>query len=171
MGKKKNKQPKKTNEERILDENDITFTEIQFNWLSGKKTALEKAAAAGIKKDSILKTIGCHGSNGPKDYLVVCLPIIEEIDLKLVARELNKKQVHLADNKKLISITGYIHGANTPIGIHATKKFPVYFDQRLRNMSEVCVSAGKVGRSVRLKLDSLVKLVAGKFIQVSDNKD
>jgi len=167
---KKKKQPKKTNEERILDDNQIEYTEMQFDWLSGKKRALEQVAKVGLKEKSILKTIVCLGSDGPKDYLVVCLPIVGEIDLKMVARELGKKQIHLADNKKLIKITGYIHGANTPIGIHAFKEFPIYFDERVKDFSEVCVSAGKVGRSVRLSLSQLVELVDGHFIEVSDKE-
>lgn len=166
---KKKKQPKKTNEERILDDNHIVFSEMQFDWLSGKEKALKQVKEAGLNEESILKTIVCLGSDGPKDYLVVCLPIISEIDLKMVARELGKKQIHLADNKKLIKITGYIHGANTPIGIHAFKDFPIYFDQRIKDFPEVCVSAGKVGRSVRIKLNELVGLVDGHFIQVSDH--
>lgn len=165
---KKKKQLKKTNEERILDENGLVYTELQFNWLAGKEEALKATAAEGISEESILKTIVCLGSDGPKDYLVVCLPIVSEIDLKMVARELGKKQIHLADNKKLIKITGYIHGANTPIGIHAAKGFPIYFDQRIKDQSEICVSAGKVGRSVRMQLSDLVQLVEGRFIQVAD---
>lgn len=165
---KKKKQPKKTNEERILDENEIPYTEMEFNWLAGKEVALKEVQAAGLKEESILKTIVCLGSDGPKDYLVVCLPIVGEINLKMVARELGKKQIHLADNKKLINITGYIHGANTPIGIHAFKGFPIYFDQSIQDFPEVCVSAGKVGRSVRVKLKQLVELVDGQFIAVAE---
>lgn len=165
---KKKKQPKKTNEERILDDNEIAYTEMEFNWLAGKQAALKEVQAAGLKEESILKTIVCLGSDGPKDYLVVCLPIVGEINLKMVARELGKKQIHLADNKKLINITGYIHGANTPIGIHAFKGFPIYFDQSIRDFTEVCVSAGKVGRSVRVELKQLVDLVEGQFIAVAE---
>lgn len=165
---KKKKQPKKTNEERILDDNKITYSEMQFDWLSGKEKALEQVKQVGLNEKSILKTIVCLGSEGPKDYLVVCLPIVSEIDLKEVARELGKKQIHLADNKELIKITGYVHGANTPIGIHAFKGFPIYFDQQIKNFPEICVSAGKVGRSVRMKLDELVDLVDGQFIRVAD---
>jgi len=116
-----------------------------------------------------LKTIVMQANNDAKDYIVVCLSLIHEIDLKLVAHELGKKQVHLADNKNLINITGYVHGANTPIGINIRKGFPVYFDERIKNFDDISVSAGKVGRSVRLKRDDLVSLVSGKYIKVSEN--
>ncbi len=98
--------------------------------------------------------------------MVVCLPLEYEIDLKLVAQELGKKQVHLADNKNLINITGYIHGANTPIGINVRKGFPIYFDERIKDQPLISVSAGKVGRSVRLKQTDLIDLVKGKYIKV-----
>ncbi len=79
---------------------------------------------------------------------------------------MGKKQVHLADNKKLINITGYVHGANTPIGISFKKGFPIYFDERIKEYSEISVSAGKIGRSVRMKREDLVSLVRGRYIAV-----
>lgn len=74
--------------------------------------------------------------------------------------------MHLADNKKLVKITGYVHGANTPIGISAYKGFPIYFDEQIQRFDEISVSAGKLGRSVRLKREDLVKLVKGSYIKV-----
>ncbi|KRL83549.1 aminoacyl-tRNA deacylase [Ligilactobacillus apodemi] len=166
---KKNKKikEKKTNDERILDQHNITYREANFEWLTKHQSALEEAKAQGVDPKSILKTIVLQANKDPKDYVVVCLPIEYEIDLKLTAQQLQKKQLHLADNKNLINITGYIHGANTPIGISVRKNFPVYFDERIKPFEEISVSAGKVGRSVRLKQSDLVNLVKGKYIQVS----
>lgn len=160
------KKLKKTNEERVLDQHHLEYTEYQFDWIHKGEDALKEAEAAGMPANSLLKTIVLQANNDPKDYLVVCLPLEFEIDLKKVAHELDKKQVHLADNKNLINITGYVHGANTPIGISFKEGFPIYFDERVKEFEEVSVSAGKVGRSVRLKLDDLMKLVNGKFLQV-----
>ncbi|MCP0887733.1 aminoacyl-tRNA deacylase [Ligilactobacillus sp. WILCCON 0076] len=158
---------KKTNDERILDQNHIEYVETNFDWINNGRDALKEAAALGIEAKSMLKTIVLQANKDPKDYLVVCLPLEYELDLKLIAQELNKKQVHLADNKNLINITGYIHGENTPIGINIRKGFPIYFDKRIMDFDEISVSAGKLGRSVRLKREDLVKLVAGKYISVA----
>ncbi|WP_282708729.1 aminoacyl-tRNA deacylase [Ligilactobacillus sp. Marseille-Q7487] len=169
MAKKKEKQIKKTNDERILDQHNITYQEMSFNWLTQGKNALAEAKSLGVEPKSILKTIVLNANNDPKDYVVVCLPLEYEIDLKLVAKELNKKQVHLADNKNLINITGYIHGENTPIGINIRKGFPIYFDERIKEFEQISVSAGKIGRSVRVKQSELVNLVKGKYIKVQKN--
>lgn len=158
---------KKTNDERILDQNHIEYVETNFDWINNGRDALKEAAALGIEAKSMLKTIVLQANKDPKDYLVVCLPLEYELDLKLIAQEFNKKQVHLADNKNLINITGYIHGENTPIGINIRKGFPIYFDKRIMDFDEISVSAGKLGRSVRLKREDLVKLVAGKYISVA----
>ena len=162
----KKKKIKKTNEERILDENGIGYEEKNFNWVGRGMDALKDAESQGIDPDSLLKTIVLQANNDAKDYFVVCLPVQAEINLKLVAHELGKKQVHLADNKKLVKITGYVHGANTPIGISAYKGFPIYFDEQVQKFDEISVSAGKLGRSVRLKREDLVKLVKGSYIKV-----
>lgn len=166
---KKNTKEKKTNDERILDQHHIEYEEFTFDWLNKGTRALEEAEAQGMPAGSILKTIVMQANNDAKDYVVVCLPLGHEIDLKLVAHELGRKQVHLADNRNLINITGYVHGANTPIGINVRKGFPVYFDERIRQYDEISVSAGKIGRSVRLKRDDLVNLVSGKYIKVGEN--
>ena len=162
----KKKKIKKTNEERILDEHQIEYEEKNFNWVERGQEALEDAKSQGIEPKSILKTIVLQANGDSKDYLVVCLPVDSEINLKLVAKQLDKKQVHLADNKKLIKITGYVHGTNTPIGIYENKGFPIYFDEQIKCFDEISVSAGKLGRSVRLKQSDLVSLVKGKYIKV-----
>ena len=169
MAKKKSTKEKKTNDERILDQHHSEYEEVSFDWINNGADALAEAKEQGVPAESILKTIVMQANNDAKDYVVVCLSLIHEIDLKLVAHELGKKQVHLADNKNLINITGYVHGANTPIGINIRKGFPVYFDERIKNFDDISVSAGKVGRSVRLKRDDLVSLVSGKYIKVSEN--
>ena len=152
---------KKTNDERILDQHHIEYVETHFDWINKGKDALAEAATMGVDLKSILKTIVLQANKDPKDYLVVCLPLEYELDLKLVAQQLNKKQVHLADNKNLINITGYVHGENTPIGIKIRKGFPIVFEK-------IAVSAGKIGRSVLLKQTDLVKLVAGEYIRVAE---
>lgn len=162
----KKKKLKKTNEERILDEHQIDYEEKNFNWVQRDQAALEEAKNQGIDPDSILKTIVLQANNDTKDYLVICLPVQTEINLKLVAQQLGKKQVHLADNQKLVKITGYVHGANTPIGISFYKGFPIYFDERIKPFEKISVSAGKLGRSVRLKQTDLVDLVKGNYIKV-----
>ncbi|MFT8725322.1 MAG: aminoacyl-tRNA deacylase [Liquorilactobacillus nagelii] len=162
----KKKKIKKTNEERILDQHGIEYQEMSFDWLNLGQTALTEAETAGMPAKSILKTIVLQANDSSRDYLVICLPLEHEIDLKVVAAELGKKQVHLADNKKLIQITGYVHGANTPIGINFKQGFPIYFDERIKDFPEISVSAGKVGRSVRMSQKALVELVNGKYLKV-----
>ena len=171
MVKKKEKQLKKTNDERILDQHNITYQELSFDWLNKKNEALNEAKSLGVEPKSILKTIVLNANNDKKDYVVVCLPLEYELDLKLVAKQLHKKQVHLAANKNLINITGYVHGENTPIGIHLRKGFPIYFDKRIQNFAEICVSAGKIGRSIKVKQSDLVTLVNGKYIDVKASEE
>lgn len=165
----KKKKIKKTNEERILEQHKIPYEEYSFQWLSKGQTALQEAKEQGIEVDSILKTIVLNANKDPKDYLVVCLPMNYEIDLKLIAQQLGKKQVHLADNKNLINITGYVHGENTPIGISFKTDFPIYFDERVKQFDKISVSAGKIGRSVRTDRDQLVALVKGKYLKVENS--
>ena len=162
----KKKKVKKTNEERLLDDNHIEFEEKNYDWIGRREKALEDVVADGLDPHCVLKTIVLQANQDPKDYLVVCLPVEAHLNLKMIAHELGKKQLHLADNKSLIKITGYVHGANTPIGIHAYKGFPIYFDEQIKPYDKVVVSAGKLGRSVIVDQKKLLDLVEGKYIKV-----
>src|SRR5699024_10181851 len=167
MAKKKKKtKEKKTNEERVLEQHNIEYEETSFNWIEQGKDALREAAKLGVEPESMLKTIVLQGKGDTKDFFVVCLAIVHEMHLKLVAQQLGKKQVHLADNNNLINITGYSHCAIMTIGIHAFKGFQIYFDETIKLFEVISVSAGKVGRSVRLNHEELVTLVNGKYIEV-----
>mgnify|MGYP001228168807 CR=1 FL=1 len=64
---------KKTNDERILDQNHIEYVETNFDWINNGRDALKEAAALGIEAKSMLKTIVLQANKDPKDYLVVCL--------------------------------------------------------------------------------------------------
>ncbi|MDE7056598.1 MAG: Cys-tRNA(Pro) deacylase, partial [Lactobacillus sp.] len=73
------------------------------------------------------------------------------------------KKCEMIPLKKLEKTTGYVHGANTPIGIHFTHHYPIYLDDSMKNEKEIGVSSGKVGRSVFLAPSDLQKITEAKF--------
>lgn len=152
---------KKTNALRILDSHHIAYEtrEYQYddNHLSGEHIINQVDLAA----DQIYKTLVLRSNN---DYLVCCVPVLEEIDLKKLARQSGHKSVEMIHMKDLLNVTGYIRGGCSPIGMK--KLFPTYFQEDIILLDKVAVSAGMRGLQVILDPYDLIALVNGQYVDV-----
>lgn len=85
----------KTNVMRLLDAAGIEYIpgeyEVDENNLSGSHAA----DMMGVEHDSMYKTLVLKGEK--KGYLVCCIPVDEELDLKKVAKAAGDKKVEMID--------------------------------------------------------------------------
>ena len=88
------------------------------------------------------------------DYLVCCIPVLEEIDLKKLAKLSNHKSVAMIPMKDLLGTTGYIRGGCSPVGMK--KKFNTYFDSSVKRCDKIALSAGKRGYQMVVDAKELV---------------
>ena len=63
--------------------------------------------------------------------------------------------------KDLFSLTGYIRGGCSPIGMK--KLFPTYIDETAQLFDKIFVSAGVRGLQIKLFPDDLLKMVEGSY--------
>jgi Cys-tRNA(Pro)/Cys-tRNA(Cys) deacylase len=70
--------------------------------------------------------------------------------------------------KDLQKTTGYIHGANNPVGIRQKHAFPIFIDEVALNKDFMIVSAGEVGRSIQLQPQLLADFVHANFVDISE---
>lgn len=66
--------------------------------------------------------------------------------------------------KDLLSVTGYIRGGCSPVGMK--KQFPTYFQEDILKEEKVAFSAGKRGMQVVLKPQDIIDMVQGKLVSV-----
>mgnify|MGYP000615154652 CR=1 FL=1 len=66
----------------------------------------------GVEHDSMYKTLVLKGEK--KGYLVCCIPVDEELDLKKVAKAAGDKKVEMIHMKDLLPLTGYDPGRLFP---------------------------------------------------------
>ena len=152
----------KTNALRILDKNKIGYG-IQEVGYDEDTSLLAKIQAQAIHPlANHLKTIVCHGENG---YLVACISIDREIDLKLLAKASHNKKVELINLKDLFNLTGYLRGGCSPVGLK--KPFPVYFDDAILEMDTILVSAGQRGFQMAVNKQELVDLLGGIIVKIT----
>ena len=71
--------------------------------------------------------------------------------------------------KDLEKTTGYIHGANNPVGIHQKHSFPIFIDQTALSRKSIIVSAGEVGRSIQIKAQDLADFVQAQFADLKED--
>ena len=86
-------------------------------------------------------------------YLVFCIPVCCELDLKKAAKAAGDKKVELIHVKELLPLTGYLRGGCSPIGMKKT--FPTFLDETAQLFDTIAVSAGQRGCQVILPPDAL----------------
>lgn len=159
--KKKAKRLHKTLVEQILDKNKVAYKQYEFATHMAGDVAQMEVDHADVDEHHIYKTLVLSGNvTGP---LVGVLPIDEHLDEKKLAKVSGNKKVNMVPLKKLLKTTGYVHGANTPVGIYEKYQYPIFIDQVAEEQGEIYVSSGKIGRSVCLNATDLAKLVHAKF--------
>lgn len=148
----------KTNVMRILDKNKITYNSYSYvntTAISG----MEVATLLNQDPNHVFKTLFTIGHS--KNYYVFVIPVNMELDLKKAARSVGEKNIEMIKSKDLLSITGYIHGGCSPIGMK--KKFTTVINDTAILFDTIIFSAGKIGYQVELSLDSLSKVIDYKL--------
>ena len=152
----------KTNVMRLLDAAGIEYIpgeyEVDENNLSGSHAA----DMMGVEHDSMYKTLVLKGEK--KGYLVCCIPVDEELDLKKVAKAAGDKKVEMIHMKDLLPLTGYIRGGCSPVGMK--KRFPTYIEEMAQLYDTIMVSAGQRGVQVTLSPEDLRSYVQGQFVSL-----
>lgn len=151
---------KKTNALRMLDQMNIQYEINEYEY-EDNHVSKEHILYGPLETNQIYKTLVLKATHG---YIVCCIPVLEEIDLKKLAKASNNKSVEMVHQKDLLMITGYIRGGCSPLGMK--KKFPTYFQQDMQYLDKVAVSAGKQGMQVILKPEDLLKSTDGRYVDV-----
>lgn len=151
----------KTNVMRILDQKKIKYNEYYYgdtDAISG----VEVANALNQDPQKVFKTLVTVGKS--KKYYVFVIPVEKELDLKKAAQSINEKSIEMIKSKDLLSLTGYIHGGCSPIGMK--KFFATTIDISAKNLDIIIFSAGKIGYQVELSLNDLKKIINYEFYNI-----
>ena len=146
------KKQEKTNVMRILDQKKIDYKIHTYeNAISG----IEVADTLNEDYDKVFKTL-VTVSNNKKNY-VFLVPVDKELDLKKAAKSVNEKSIEMLKSANLLSLTGYIHGGCSPIGMK--KQFKTIIDISSSNKDKIFISGGKIGYQIEIELNDLRKVI------------
>ncbi|AIG43039.1 TPA: aminoacyl-tRNA deacylase [Streptococcus suis] len=153
---------KKTLVDQILDKAKINHDSLVLN-------AFEGQLPPGIEEHEIYKTLALTGDKtGP---IIGIVPITEHLSEKKLAKVSGNKKVSMIPQKDLEKTTGYVHGANNPVGIRQKHNFPIYINQSALELGHLIVSAGEIGRSIRIDSQVLADFVKADFADLIERRN
>lgn len=151
----------KTNAMRILDTKKIPYTAHTYE-CDEFKDGIQIADMLGLPHEKVYKTLVTQGNS--KNYFVFVIPIAEELDMKKAAKSVGEKSVSMLHVKDINSVTGYIRGGCTAIGMK--KQYVTRIDERARELEYIIVSGGKLGMQLELKPDDLAEASGAEFADI-----
>jgi len=144
----------KTNVMRILDQKKIEYKSYDYSEY-GVLSGIEVASVLNQNPNKVFKTLVTVSNT--KRYYVFDIPVNKELDLKKAASCVNEKSIEMVKSKDLLSLTGYVHGGCSMIGMK--KQFKTVIDKSALNYDKIIFSAGRIGYQVELSLLDLKKVI------------
>lgn len=149
----------KTNALRILEAAGFAVSTLEYEVEEEALDAVTVAGKIGAEPETVFKTLVASGDkNG---YAVFVVPGNCELNLKKAAHASGDKKIEMLKVKDLLSVTGYIRGGCSPIGMK--KQFPAFIDETAQLFDYIYVSAGVRGMQVKISPDDLRKAAGASF--------
>ena len=152
---------KKTNAMRILESENINFEIIEYSTKDGID-GVDVAEKLGEDKNRVFKTLVTEAKDG--EHFVFVVPVSSELDLKKAAKASNSKKIEMIPQKKLLPLTGYVHGGCSPVGMK--KSFKTFIDSSAEDLDFFYVSGGKVGMQIKVNPKELISAIDGEFSDI-----
>ena len=152
----------KTNAVRLVEAAGISCRESFYEYDEKDLRGTHAADAIGMPQEQVFKTLVARGEK--TGINVFCIPVCCELDLKKAAKAAGDKNMELIPVKELLSLTGYIRGGCSPVGMK--KKYPTHFDETCILWEEIAVSAGARGHQMIVPPEELARLVNAKIVDI-----
>ncbi|MBQ8975631.1 MAG: Cys-tRNA(Pro) deacylase [Oscillospiraceae bacterium] len=142
---------KKTNVMRLLEQAKIPYSSHEYEYTEDDPTGKHMGHEDILPREQIFKTLVARVGKG--QIHVFCIPIDSELDLKKAAKVCGEKSIEMIHVRELLSLTGYMRGGCSPIGMK--KKYPTVMDETAALFDEIAISAGARGCQVILSPHAL----------------
>ncbi|OGN95355.1 MAG: hypothetical protein A2Z71_02650 [Chloroflexi bacterium RBG_13_50_21] len=144
---------------RLLDAKQIPY--LVFELPAEKLSARDTARILNVPLEQVFKTIVVQREGKGKPILAV-VPGSAEVDLKLLAKALDEKKLHLPTEREAEQLTGLQSGGISPLAL-INKGFQVVLDSRAGEFREIHISGGRRGLNIRLPVEALVSLTNARL--------
>ena len=148
---------------RLLDAAKIPYEVRTYDWEENDLSGTHAADAVGMAREAVFKTLVARGDK--TGFVVFCIPVAEELDLKKAARVSGNKAVEMLHVKELLPTTGYVRGGCSPIGMK--KKFQTYIDETAMLFDAIAVSGGMRGVQLIVSPDALLAYTESTYAELT----
>jgi Cys-tRNA(Pro)/Cys-tRNA(Cys) deacylase len=148
-----------TNAIRILESRGIKHSTSEYEVNEDELDAVSVAGKIGARPETVFKTLITAGDK--TGYNVFVIPGNCELNPKKAALASGNKKIEMIKMKDLLSVTGYIRGGCSPIGMK--KLFPTFIDETAQLYNEIHISPGVRGTQVKLSPLDLKNVINGEF--------
>ncbi len=149
----------KTNTMRLLDSAKISYRTHEYEFDNDNFSTDTIAEQTGMAEDEIFKTLVTKGDK--TGINIFCIPINSELDLKKAAIVSKNKKIEMILMKDLLSLTGYMRGCCSPIGMK--KKYPTFIDETAILFDEIAISGGAKGLEIIINPEELSNFIDAIF--------
>ncbi len=149
----------KTNVIRILEKLKIEHFTIEYETNEDELDAVTVANKINSESEKVFKTLVARGDKTGINVFVI--PGNYELDLKKAASISDNKKIEMIKVKEINSITGYIRGGCSPIGMK--KNYPTFIDESALLFETIFVSAGVRGMQLNISAQDLVEVTEAKI--------
>ena len=152
----------KTNAMRILEQHHIDFEAVYYDLGDEEFSGEAVAAALNIPAEQSFKTLTtrCQKSG----IVVFVVPVNAELDLKKAAAAISDKKVELLAVKELLSVTGYMRGEVSPVGMK--KSYPTYINESAKAFDTIYISGGKKGVNLVVSPAKVADFLHARFADI-----
>ena len=152
----------KTNAVRLVMQAGFSCEEAFYEYDENDLNGNHAAQAMGLPPEQVFKTLVARGAR--TGINVFCIPVCCELDLKAAAKAAGDKAMELLPVKELLSVTGYIRGGCSPIGMK--KKYPTFIDETCQLHEQIAVSAGDRGHQMLIPYQAVLELVDAQLADI-----
>lgn len=148
---------------RILEKLGIPYGIATYEWSEDHLDAIHASEMAGLDPDTVFKTIVMR--NTERAVFVFCIPAAFSVNPKKARQLTGSHELTLVKLDELQSVTGYIRGGCSPIGMK--KQFPTFIEEVALVQEKIYVSAGLRGVQLCLSPQDLQRATDAAFADLS----
>ena len=152
----------KTNAVRLVQQAGFPCEEAFYEYDENDLNGNHAAEALGLPAEQVFKTLVARGAR--TGINVFCIPVCCELDLKAAAKAAGDKNMEMLPVKELLSVTGYIRGGCSPVGMK--KKYPTYIDETCQLHGKIAVSAGERGHQMLIPYQAVLDIVDAQLVDI-----
>lgn len=152
----------KTNAIRIVQQAGFSCTELFYEYDESDLSGNHAATAIGLPEEQVFKTLVARGER--TGINVFCIPVCCELNLKSAAKAAGDKNMELLPLKDLLSVTGYVRGGCSPIGMK--RKYPTFIDETCQLYDEIAISAGERGHQMLVPYQAILTLAGAQLVDI-----